>query len=147
MATKLVPLGGGTPIPVQRQTVVLGRRSDCDIPLDDGHVSGRHCRLAFENNHWVVTDLGSKNGTHVNGKPAAPRAIIMPNATLAVGRVLKFRVEYSPVAVARQFEKGHDPDMESVLELYEGDGSDNGPETMIHPATQEENDIWIQDRR
>jgi pSer/pThr/pTyr-binding forkhead associated (FHA) protein len=39
--------------------------------LDDGRVSRRHARVAFEAGRWMVTDLGSQNGTDVDGTPIA----------------------------------------------------------------------------
>lgn len=47
--------------------LLLGRSRDCDVVLESGAVSRRHARLLFRDGHWVVCDLGSKNGTTVNG--------------------------------------------------------------------------------
>lgn len=48
---------------------VIGRAVDCDIPVRDILLSRRHCRLDPLGDRWVVADLGSKNGTRVDGKP------------------------------------------------------------------------------
>jgi len=45
---------------------VIGRQSRT-VPLDDGTVSRRHSRLTAENGRWVLEDLGSANGTYLNG--------------------------------------------------------------------------------
>ncbi|HYN21015.1 MAG TPA: GAF domain-containing protein [Thermoanaerobaculia bacterium] len=58
------------PLPDDRQTVV-GRDPDCDLVLDDDRVSRRHARLVRGEDGWTVADLGSKNGTLVDGGPAA----------------------------------------------------------------------------
>ncbi len=47
-------------------TIVLGRDPACDIPLEDLGASRRHASIRFENGVYVITDLGSKNGTLVN---------------------------------------------------------------------------------
>jgi pSer/pThr/pTyr-binding forkhead associated (FHA) protein len=48
--------------------VVLGRdSSDIDVQLDHGAVSRRHAQIAHDGQGWVLTDLGSSNGTWVNG--------------------------------------------------------------------------------
>jgi len=47
--------------------LVLGRSRDCDVVFTSGAVSRRHARLFFRDGHWVVCDLGSTNGTTVNG--------------------------------------------------------------------------------
>jgi FHA domain len=49
--------------------LLLGRSRDCDVVLASGAVSRRHARLSFRDGHWVVCDLGSTNGTTVNGTP------------------------------------------------------------------------------
>ncbi|MFZ9157213.1 MAG: FhaA domain-containing protein [Ilumatobacteraceae bacterium] len=47
--------------------LVVGRLAENDIVFDDSNVSRRHARIAPSTNGWVVTDLGSTNGTKVNG--------------------------------------------------------------------------------
>src|SRR5882724_6942692 len=61
------PIGGGDPVPLERERLVVGRRASCDICLDFENVSGKHCELHFFYGLWHITDLGSKNGTPVNG--------------------------------------------------------------------------------
>ncbi|MCB0385813.1 MAG: FHA domain-containing protein, partial [Bdellovibrionales bacterium] len=51
---------------------VAGRDANCEIPIDDGHVSRRHFELTQTNEGLYVTDLGSANGTEVNGQPITP---------------------------------------------------------------------------
>ncbi len=46
---------------------IIGRRSDCQIFVPDMRVSRQHARLRRENGSWCVEDLGSNNGTFVNG--------------------------------------------------------------------------------
>ncbi|MEM9489828.1 MAG: SpoIIE family protein phosphatase, partial [Myxococcota bacterium] len=47
---------------------ILGRRSDCQIFVPDMRVSRQHARIHRENAQWTVEDLGSNNGTYVNGE-------------------------------------------------------------------------------
>jgi serine/threonine-protein kinase len=47
--------------------LVVGRAPDCDIQVKDLQVSRRHCLLIYQNSRWVLEDLGSNNGTLVNG--------------------------------------------------------------------------------
>jgi hypothetical protein len=54
--------------PLERQTVTIGRGNDCDIVLDDRQVSRVHARIIWNDNHYELEDLGSKNGTHLNGR-------------------------------------------------------------------------------
>lgn len=64
---ELVPIGGGDNIPLCRTVLTLGRRDSCDVPLPFQNVSGKHCELCFLEGYWYVRDLGSTNGTKVNG--------------------------------------------------------------------------------
>ena len=48
------------------ETVYVGRGLECAIRTDDGMVSRRHAQFRNENGRYVVEDLGSANGTHLN---------------------------------------------------------------------------------
>ena len=48
----------------------IGRRPDNDLVLPFGYVSGHHAELTFEDGQWMIRDLGSTNGTQVNGNDA-----------------------------------------------------------------------------
>ncbi len=50
-----------------RQSLIIGRDSDCDIPIPNRQVSRHHAKLIIEDEEYYVEDLGSKNGTHNNG--------------------------------------------------------------------------------
>jgi hypothetical protein len=53
------------------ETLLVGRDPECGLALEDPRVSQRHARLAWTGSGWILEDLGSKNGTTVNGRPAA----------------------------------------------------------------------------
>ena len=50
---------------------LLGRGDQADIRLEDGFASSRHARLIPQGDVMVLEDLGSTNGTYLNGEPAA----------------------------------------------------------------------------
>ncbi|HEX8521591.1 MAG TPA: FHA domain-containing protein [Tepidisphaeraceae bacterium] len=49
-----------------KATATVGRASDCDICIRDIMMSRAHCRLEQQGQTWVITDLGSRNGTYIN---------------------------------------------------------------------------------
>lgn len=68
-AVLTLPGNGGTPVSrnLLRSTVV-GRDEGCEVVLDHPGVSRRHARLDPGDGGWHVTDLGSANGTWINGE-------------------------------------------------------------------------------
>lgn len=64
-------IGRSTPVMGQTHRItsraVLGRSSAADIQLTDGSVSGRHCQLEWKGDKLFIMDLGSSNGTAVDG--------------------------------------------------------------------------------
>jgi DNA-binding winged helix-turn-helix (wHTH) protein len=46
---------------------IIGRGNDCHLILPERQVSRHHVRIVHENNRYILHDLGSKNGTHLNG--------------------------------------------------------------------------------
>jgi hypothetical protein len=65
----------GRRIPVADRPVVIGRLSSCDIPLGDPQVSRRHAEVRRDAEGFAVFDLGSTNGTVVNGAPVRERRL------------------------------------------------------------------------
>jgi nucleotide-binding universal stress UspA family protein len=57
------------PYPLSKDALSIGRLDACDIVLSDQGVSRKHAEIRREGDEWVVIDLGSTNGTIVNGKP------------------------------------------------------------------------------
>ncbi|RMD49914.1 MAG: FHA domain-containing protein [Candidatus Thermofonsia bacterium] len=47
---------------------LIGRGSDCDLVLPERQVSRHHVKILQDNGRYLLQDLGSKNGTHLNGK-------------------------------------------------------------------------------
>jgi pSer/pThr/pTyr-binding forkhead associated (FHA) protein len=64
---------------------VLGRGSDADVVLDDPGVSRRHAEIRVDDGDVVVRDLGSTNGTLVDGQ-RTPSARLSDGSTITVGR-------------------------------------------------------------
>ncbi len=91
----LRPVGGGDPIPLKKHELFIGRRPTNDIHLDFENVSGKHCSLRLINGVWMVRDLGSTNGTTVNGLTITSEHTVMPDDEFGVATHL-FHIDYEP---------------------------------------------------
>jgi hypothetical protein len=67
---------------------LLGRAGDNTIPIDDPTVSSHHARLSFGSGQWILEDLGSRNGTRVNGIGLEGILVVTYGDDLQVGEVL-----------------------------------------------------------
>lgn len=97
MYGELVPVGGGDPIPLLKETLRVGRRESCDIVLRFANVSAYHCMLQIEEGYWFVSDLKSRNGIKVNGNRinADSRKRLDPGDVISVAKH-EYEVNYSP---------------------------------------------------
>jgi FhaA, N-terminal domain/FHA domain len=66
----------GTPYPLSRQVTVLGRGTEADLRIDDPGVSRKHAQISISGDTAVVTDLGSTNGTLVDGQRVGQAALV-----------------------------------------------------------------------
>ena len=65
---KVTPAEGETFVrEVEADSQVIGRSTKCDVSIPDRFLSRRHARLYKKNDQWLIEDLGSRNGTFVNG--------------------------------------------------------------------------------
>jgi hypothetical protein len=65
----------------------IGRDGTNDVILEDTFVSAEHARLSWNGRGWVLEDLGSTNGTRINGKMVQRPAPLKPGDTIEFGRV------------------------------------------------------------
>jgi hypothetical protein len=68
MPLRLVALDQGPDIPVDKAIVVVGRLATCDTRLESSRVSRRHCCMTPVGAELEIKDLGSTNGTWINGR-------------------------------------------------------------------------------
>ncbi len=63
-----VLLSDGRRVNIPNSGLVVGRLPECQVVVSDGNVSRRHAEIKSVDGHYVVTDLGSTNGTKLNGR-------------------------------------------------------------------------------
>lgn len=83
MRARLIPVDGGPVIDLTKDMILVGRGEDCDARVDHKSVSKRHCVLVPTAGLILVRDLGSTNGTRVNGQRVR-RGSLLPNDNLAI---------------------------------------------------------------
>jgi pSer/pThr/pTyr-binding forkhead associated (FHA) protein len=72
-------------LPASERRVVLGRSRDCDCVLAGPSVSRRHAELRRDGARWLLRDLGSRNGTRVNGVRLLDEAEVAPGDRVSFG--------------------------------------------------------------
>jgi pSer/pThr/pTyr-binding forkhead associated (FHA) protein len=91
---QLLPLDGGPGIDIIKDMTIVGRKEDCDLRLDHKSISKMHCVIVKTDGLLLLRDLGSTNGTRVNGQRVR-RAALLPNDQVAFAN-FKFRVAIGP---------------------------------------------------
>ena len=81
-----------TAVKLQDGTTIAGRQDDCHLRIRSSQVSRKHCELFEKHGLLLVKDLGSSNGTFVNGKKIDGQRVMEPGDELSVGPIT-FRVE------------------------------------------------------
>lgn len=97
---KLVLLQGGEALPYElsRESTTLGRLPECDIQLQSNMVSRNHARVTIQGDDVLIEDLGSGNGSYVNGKRITEPTTLVHGDRIKLGPILlRFEVDNPPV--------------------------------------------------
>ena len=89
---QLQPVSGGHAVVLEQLVTLIGRKEGCDLRLNHKSVSKHHCVLVRSDGLLMLRDLGSTNGTRVNGKRVR-RAVLNENDQLSIA-ALSFRVHF-----------------------------------------------------
>jgi len=93
----------GRPVPIEKNEFIIGRVDSCDMPINDDLVSRHHCKITIlPNGEAQLADLGSTNGTLLNGRKVS-KAKIHEGDKIQVGAltILEF---YLQADVATKFQ-------------------------------------------
>ena len=96
MTTRLIALNDGPDIPLGRGPILVGRHPHCDVRPRSIRVSRRHCCLTAVDGEVAVRDLGSTNGTSINGR-RVEAGRLRPGDELAIAN-LRYRLQADRVA-------------------------------------------------
>lgn len=74
------------PLPARAGTMLIGRSARCDLVLTHTSVSREHLSISFDGSRWEARDVGSKNGSLLNGHHLN-RALVLPGDHIQLGAV------------------------------------------------------------
>lgn len=81
------PLAGRT-VELDGRPLLMGRAQDAGLVLVDDYASGRHARLFPQGTRWFLEDLGSTNGTAVDGAPVTRALPVGPESVIRIGKTV-----------------------------------------------------------
>jgi predicted component of type VI protein secretion system len=118
---------GYTRSALSKDRMVLGRSSDCDLPIKHTSISREHCAFVQEAGEWFVEDLGSSNGTLLGENKLTERTKLNDCDVVKTGRA------------RMTFHTGELKDAEAAVDLSSDDELDLGDDDG--PATAEASDV------
>jgi len=83
----------GTVYALEGDQITIGRDSTNDISVNDAEVSRRHARMNFQGGKFVLEDLGSTNGTYVNGQRLTGPRVLKSGEVISLGEQIVFVFE------------------------------------------------------
>ncbi len=92
-------------VPITKERTTLGRRPYNDVVIDNLAVSGEHALIHAAGDTVEIEDLGSTNGTQVNGKPVKQRDSLRNGDTIELGRYKIRFIEETPAGNGVDYEK------------------------------------------
>lgn len=150
MRAQLVPLDGGPPIEVVKDMTLVGRKEECDVCLNHKSVSKMHCVIVKTDGLLLLRDLGSTNGTRVNGQRVR-RAALLPNDQLNIANY-KFRVHFGgdlpPPAVNDRTQHLDASEVAELLRVADDRSSDEDERDASPPRLQPNSlpDVYPEDK-
>ena len=75
----------GAIYPLEAESISIGRDVSNSIQINDAEISRRHARLQFQGGKYVIEDVGSTNGTHVNGQRIMSPYVLRPGDVVSFG--------------------------------------------------------------
>ncbi len=89
---------------IETAEFVIGRGSDCNLVLPERQVSRHHVKIHREPGKFVLEDLGSKNGTHLNGQRVSGRAVLQDGDEIQIALAVKIVFVGTDATVPLSFE-------------------------------------------
>jgi len=135
------PLAGET-IPVPRGKLLIGRETDCHLRLDSKLVSAHHCVLLLDEHTLRIRDLGSTNGTLLNGNRIGKHeSILLHDDTISIDE-LTFQIDLSQPAdrvatTPQEVQSTVSPNSLDATGIFDGDTDPVVPTDVVQPSPPE----------
>lgn len=121
----------GSRIPLKQGETIVGRSPHCTVVIANRRISRQHCSLTLEHDRLHVSDLGSSNGTWVNGAPVTEATPLNPGDLLELGEERLEVLEMEP----RRPREVRDTQRDLPIYLRElGDADDDTEQTTVTGA-------------
>jgi hypothetical protein len=90
----------GTIYPLEAPEIIIGRDASNGVAINDAEVSRKHAKLSLHGSAYVIQDLGSTNGTFINGQRITGTQVLNPGDTVSFGEniVLMYEAAFDPNA-------------------------------------------------
>jgi pSer/pThr/pTyr-binding forkhead associated (FHA) protein len=90
----------GKVYPLEAPEIIIGREASNGVAINDAEVSRKHAKLGLHGSSYVIQDLGSTNGTFVNGQRVTGTQVLNPGDTVSFGAniVLLYEATMDPNA-------------------------------------------------
>jgi predicted component of type VI protein secretion system len=133
---KLIVLAGakeGTEIPLKKDKFVIGRSRECTLRAGSDAISRHHCLILRTADGYTIRDLGSRNGTYVNGERITAETELKQDDTVRVGP-LEFRCEMSI-----DIDRSKKPKVKDVAEVV----ARSAPSPADEDVTEDDISRWL----
>jgi len=101
--------GAGRSWPVEKEGVTIGRGEDCDVVLMERQVSRHHAQIRRLDSQYVLEDLGSRNGTYVNGREVTEPYVLQDGDEIQIALCVRLSFVGAEATVPLVFERGKRP--------------------------------------
>jgi len=89
---------------LDQETIIIGRGADCDIVIPERQISRHHAQVERRNRGYLLIDLGSKNGTYVNGQEVNQPYLLQDGDEIQIALCVKLSFVGAEATVPLSFE-------------------------------------------
>jgi ABC transport system ATP-binding/permease protein len=130
----------GKVVELTQNDLVIGRSAPADLIIVNPEISRRHARLSYQQGNYMLEDLGSSNGTFINGQPLRASQVLTDGAEIQLGGEIKLVFNQQPAEA--QFLRGADSsktimDASLTADAIQASISNISPDLLVTIAGQE----------